>query len=129
MTSARDAIHKALAAQLPAVAGVPVRVTPTAQLPYVRLEGDSETESGAGRTKTGGPTVVRPLVAVFSEDFGQARTVATSIINFVLSGALAPAGFVVQDVRLDLAQSVPEEHETRTIHGERIGFILTVSPS
>jgi hypothetical protein len=130
MTSARDAVHKALAARIEPVAGpIPVRVAPTAELPYVRIGED--TEGPDAESKRGGGSVVRPIVGVFSSRFTEARETVTKIINDLTDRGmpLAVAGFRVLSVRIENVIPVPEVEAERTIYGERVLLEIRIEPT
>lgn len=129
MTSARDEVQKALVARISAYAGMPVKVSPVVDLPYVRVGDDTERPDAPN--KDGDASAVQTLVSVFSESYAQARQVCTAIMNDLLDpdSVLAVTGFRVLSVRLDLAVSVPEYDSARTVYGERAGFLIITEPS
>lgn len=127
MISAALAVHQALYSRLSSLVSLPVRVSPTAELPYVRLDGDTETPTG--QSKQGEASTVRPIISVFSSDFGEAMSAAKTIADDIALNGLTVPGYRVIWARVEQTLSVPEVDTEVTIYGRRILPAFDIEPA
>jgi len=127
MISAAYAVHQALVARLKSLVSLPVRAGVTASLPYVRV--DSPTELPTGQSKQGEASTVRPMISVFSPDFGEAMEAEQTIVNDLAQNPLAVPGYRVIWARVEQTLPADEVDTDLTIYGRRVLPAFDIEPA